>query len=368
MQPTDALRAGAPETTSRFARQFALEEIGPAGQERLSRATVAIAGCGALGCAQADLLARAGIGRLILIDRDVVQPTDLHRQCLYDERDARESWPKPLAAARRLKAIDPAVATDPVTADLVAANAEAILRPADLVLDGTDNFPTRYLLNDLAVRTGRPWIYGGVLGTLGTVMAVRPGRGPCLRCIAPELPDDADLPTCRSHGVLNAAVAWVAALQVSATLRILLDAPDPEPRLHELDVWSGIIRSIRVLRDPACPCCGLLRFDFLDASSGMTATVLCGRNAVQLAPIDPTPPDVAVLHERLVAHGTVAIRGALLEFTSGDDRMVFFPDGRVLVLGTTEIAAARRALARYLEPGGTGPVHVTSAAGRGNRT
>lgn len=350
MQPTDEPLAGAPGESSRFVRQFALEEIGPAGQARLSHTTVAIAGCGALGCMQAELLARAGIGRLILIDRDVVQPTDLHRQCLYDECDAREAWPKPLAAARRLKAIDPAVVTDPVTADLVAANVEAILRPADLVLDGTDNFPTRYLLNDVAVRTGRPWVYGGVVGTLGTVMEVLPGRGPCLRCIAPDLPDDAGLPTCRSHGVLNAAVAWVAALQVSFALRILLDAPDEEPRLHDLDVWRGTARTVRVVRDPACPCCGQRRFDFLDASPGMNATVLCGRNAVQLTPVDPRLPDLAALRDRLAVHGTARIQGALLEFAAGDDRMVVFPDGRVLVLGTTEIAVARRVLARYLEP------------------
>ncbi len=349
MRPTDACHAhGAPED-SRFARQHVLEEIGPAGQARLASATVAIVGCGALGSMQADLLARAGIGRLILIDRDIVQTTDLHRQCLYDERDAREAWPKPLAAARRLKAIDPAVATDPVTADLIAANAEAILRPADLVMDGTDNFPTRYLLNDVAVRTARPWVYGGVVGTLGTVMAVLPGRGPCLRCIAPDLPDATSLPTCRSHGVLNAAVAWVAALQVSFALRILLDASEHEPRLHDLDVWRGLARAVRVVRDPACPCCGHGRFEFLDAPPDMTATVLCGRNAVQLTPAAPGPVDLAALRERLAAHGDAAIRGALLEFASGDDRMVILSDGRVLVLGTTDVALARTVLARYLE-------------------
>jgi len=333
---------------ARFARQSARGLIGPDGQAALARSTVLIVGCGALGSTQAELLARAGIGRLILVDRDVVELDNLPRQLLFDERDSRERMPKAVAAARRLRAIDSEIVLEARVADVTAANVAELLGPADLVLDGTDNFETRYLLNDAVVRARKPWIYGGVLGTEGTVMAVRPGEGPCLRCVLPDPPDSLRLPSCETRGVLNTAVSWVAALQVTEALRLLVRDPTAEPRLCALDVRRGTVRSIRVERDPACTCCGAGRFEFLSGERGASTMVLCGRHAVQIAPERPSPLDLDALSRRLAPRGAIACNGLLLELTGEGHRLVVFPDGRVLVMGTTDPAEARSLVARYL--------------------
>jgi len=250
----------------RYSRQVALGVIGPQGQEILARSTVAIVGCGALGSHQAALLARAGAGRLILVDRDVPALHNLHRQLLFDEGDVRARLPKVEAAARRLQKINSGIAVETCVTYVTTANVRDLVRRADVLLDGTDNFRTRFLLNDAAVEAGKPWIHGGVLGTRGSVMTVRPG-GPCLRCLLPELPDPSRLPTCETVGVLNAAVAWVAALQVAQALRLLVEGPGgEEPRLHALDPWQGTCTSIPIHRREACPCCVERRFDFLPAA------------------------------------------------------------------------------------------------------
>jgi adenylyltransferase/sulfurtransferase len=333
---------------ARYSRQAILGVIGEAGQRRLARSTVLIVGCGALGGVQAELMARAGIGRLILVDRDVPELHNLQRQLLFDEQDVRERMPKAAAAARRLRAINSEIAIEALVADVMAANVEELLGPADLLLDGTDNFETRYLLNDAAVKAGKPWIYGGVLGTDGTVMAVRPGLGPCLRCLSPEPPDARLLPTCETQGVLNTAVVWVAALQVTEALQLLVRDPGPGFELHSLDVWHGTTRAVEVARDEACACCVERRFEFLNGERGSSSTVFCGRNAVQVTPENGTAPDFARLRERLEPLGTVTAGGLVLEFTRGGHRMVVFPDGRVLVMGTTDTAEARSLVARYL--------------------
>lgn len=248
---------------ARYPRQHVLPEIGFEGQERLGRSVVALVGCGGLGTAQADLLSRAGVGRLILIDPDVVSLPDLHRQCLYVADDAARSVPKVQAAAARIRAIDPRIVTVPIQVGLDSDNASKLLAGADLIMDATDNFAARYRINDAAVQVRKPWVYGGIVGTCGNVMPVLPEVGPCLRCIAPEPPDDRALPNGRTHGVLNAAVSWVAALQVAQALRILVRTPADPPLLHEIDVWRGTLRTIAVRRAEACPCCGLRRFEFL---------------------------------------------------------------------------------------------------------
>ena len=215
------IAAGA-SISSRYDRQAVLEVIGRAGQEALARSTVLVVGCGALGSTQAELLARAGVGRLILVDRDVLELHNLQRQLLFDEQDVRERMPKAAAAARRLRAVNSEIAVEALVTDVTATNVAELLRPADLAIDGTDNFETRYVLNDAAVQANKPWVYGGVLGTDGTVMAVRPGQGPCLRCIFPDPPDAHLLPTCETQGVLNTAVVWVAAFQVTEALKLIL--------------------------------------------------------------------------------------------------------------------------------------------------
>ena len=335
-------------TGSRYARQAVLGVIGRSGQEALARSTVLVVGCGALGSTQAELMARAGIGRLILVDRDVLELHNLQRQLLFDEKDVRERLPKASAAARRLKAVNSEIAIEAVVADVTAANIEELVRAADLVLDGTDNFETRYLLNDTAIKTGKPWVYGGVLGTEGNVMAVRPGQGPCLRCLFSEPPDASRLPTCETQGVLNTAVAWVAALQVTETLKLLMGDVTAEFKLHALDIWRGSITSVTAKRSETCVCCGEKRFEFLNSERGSSSTVLCGRNAVQVTPASKAEPDFARLRERLTPLGTVTVNGLVLEFTRGAHRMVVFPDGRVLVMGTTDTAEARSLVAKYI--------------------
>jgi len=335
-------------TGSRYARQAVLGVIGRAGQEALARSTVLVVGCGALGSTQAELLARAGVGRLILVDRDVLELHNLQRQLLFDEQDVRERLPKATAAARRLRAVNSEIAIEAMVTDVTAATVADLLRPADLAIDGTDNFETRYVLNDAAVQAGKPWIYGGVLGTEGTVMAVRPAAGPCLRCVFPNPPDAHELPTCETQGVLNTAVVWVAALQVTEVLKLLVKAPAAEFKLHALDVWRGSIRSVPIQRNETCVCCAHRRFEFLSGERGSSSTVFCGRNAVQITPESKTAPDFAGLRERLSPLGSVIVNGLVLEFTCGEHRMVVFPDGRVLVMGTTDAAAARSLVAKYL--------------------
>jgi adenylyltransferase/sulfurtransferase len=250
---------------ARYARHAALAKIGPEGQNKLAGSTVLVVGCGSLGSAQAGLLARAGIGRLLLADRDIVEAYNLPTQILYDEQDALERLPKAEAAARRLRAVNSGISIEPLITDVTAANAEGLVGRADLVLDGTDNFETRYLINDAAVRTGKPWIYGGVLGTDGMVMSVRPGIGPCLRCLYEDPPELGALPTCNAFGVLNTAATWVAALQVTEAIKILTCAEPDGFKLYNLDIWRGSVTAVSAERRAGCACCGQRRFEFLDS-------------------------------------------------------------------------------------------------------
>ena len=332
----------------RYARQAVLEVIGREGQRKLADGAVLIVGCGALGSVQAELLARAGVGRILLVDRDVLELHNLQRQLLFDERDVRERMPKASAAARRLRGVNSGITIEEAIADVTAANIEQLLQKADLALDGTDNIETRYLLNDAAVKAGKPWVYGGVLGTGGTVMAVRPGDGPCLRCVFPEPPGAGELPTCETQGVLNTAVAWVAALQATEAIRILVGNPIDGHFLHALDVWRGAATPVKVDREEDCVCCGRRRFEFLESERGSSSTAFCGRNAVQVTPERKIAPDFTRLREALSPLGSVAVNGLLLEFAVDDHRLVVFPDGRVLVMGTTDTARARSLVARYI--------------------
>lgn len=249
----------------RYQRQLALSVIGAEGQRKLAASAVAVVGCGALGSRQAELMARAGVGRLTLIDRDRVEQHNLPRQTLFDENDVRERLPKAQGAAGHLRAINSEISVEAVMADVTASNVEQLLRSADVVLDGTDNFETRYLLNDVCVKSNTPWVYGGLLGTLGGVMLIRPGTGPCLRCVFPEAPQTSALATCETRGVLNTAVAWVAALQVTEALKLLVGDLHPQFRLYGFDIWKGSYSALDVTRSATCPCCGQRRFEFLDS-------------------------------------------------------------------------------------------------------
>lgn len=334
---------------SRYLRQERLPQIGPEGQRRLRAGRVALVGLGALGCTAADLLARAGVGRLVLIDRDLVEWTNLQRQSLYSEADAAAARPKVEAAAARLAAVNGEVELVPLAVDLGPRNVAQALDGADVVVDGTDNFPTRYLINDWAVRARRPFVYAGAVASYGLTGAILPGAA-CLRCTWPEPPAAADTPTCRSAGVLGPVVAAIAALAAAEAIKILAGRADAVfPGYRYLDVWSGEMRSLRDRRDPECPCCGHGRYEWLDGGrAGPPAELVCGGGAVQLPPAG-TAPDLEALERRLA--GTVADlrRGAqTLRFGCEELEIVLFADGRVLVRGTEEPARARSIVARTL--------------------
>lgn len=332
----------------RYSRQAALDVIGPAGQEKLARSAVLIVGCGALGSTQAEYLARAGVGCLVLVDRDVPEIHNLQRQLLFDERDVRERLPKAAAAVRRLRQVNSEIAVEAVVADVTTANVEDLVAAADLVLDGTDNFATRYLINDAAVKTATPWIYGGVLETSGMVMPIRPGRGPCLRCLFEAPPQASRSLTCEARGVLSTVVAWVAALQATEALKLLVGDPAAEHRLHALDVWHARVSSVNVGRNPECTCCVHRRFEFLDSANGASAIVLHARNAVQITLEREVTMDFARLREKLAPLGTLSVGEAVLEFTGDGRRLVVFTDGRVLVMDTMDAAEARALVAKYI--------------------
>jgi adenylyltransferase/sulfurtransferase len=328
----------------RYSRQILFPPIGERGQQALREAHVAIAGCGALGSFHAAALARAGIGTLTIIDRDYIDPSNLHRQWLFEEADAAEGLPKAAAAARRIARINSGVRVLPMVADLTASNAGDLLAGAGLILDGTDNFETRYLINDFAVSRGIPWVYGAAVASYGIEMPVIPGHTACLRCVYPEPPGGAQ-PTCETAGVLNAIVSAVASLQVADAMQILVSGTAPS-RITTIDVWEGGIRQIRSPeRDPECPCCARRGFPFLEQAE-RPPVVLCGRNAVQIR--GERMVDLAHLGGRLQPLGEVRVNEFALRFVIAPYEMTVFADGRAIVKGTSDTGVARSLYARYV--------------------
>jgi len=331
----------------RYSRQILFSGIGAEGQEALLRSHAVVVGCGALGSFHAAALARAGVGRLTIIDRDYVEPSNLQRQWLFEEADAAQSLPKAAAAERRIAAINAAVSVRAVVADLTPGNAADLLGAAHLILDGTDNFETRYLLNDFSVCRGIPWIYGAAVAGYGLAMPVIPGRTACLRCIYPEPPGGAQ-PTCETAGVLNAIASLVASLQVADALKILCGrAEQVEPRITTADLWYGSVRQIAMpAPDPDCPTCGRRQFPFLEESHRATVR-LCGRNAVQIHE-RKRPIDLLQLKARLEPLGEVRANEFALRFRTESYEMTIFPDGRAIVKGTSDTGVARSLYARYV--------------------
>jgi molybdopterin/thiamine biosynthesis adenylyltransferase len=330
----------------RYSRQILFSPIGEAGQTRIRSARICIVGCGALGSFQAEAFARAGIGRMRLIDRDYVDHTNLQRQWLYDESDAREEAPKAIAAERRLHRINHQVEVEPVVADLTPSNAEELTAEFDLIMDGTDNFETRYLLNDLSVKRGKPWIYGAAIGSYGIVMPVDPVRGPCFSCVFPDPPAGPQA-TCDVNGILASTTAAVASLQVAAALRLLTGWLDFQSRIQTLDVWEGTSKSVAAgPRDPHCPTCAHRNFRYLDGMKRVPVS-MCGRNAVQLHDTE-RPLNLQDLAVRLKPLGTVRVNEFALRFSLAQFDLTFFPDGRAIIKGTTDIGVARSMYARYV--------------------
>lgn len=328
----------------RYSRQILFPGIGEAGQERLLASHVLILGCGALGTFQAQALARAGVGRLTIVDRDYIEPSNLQRQWLYDEQDALEALPKAVAAERALRRVNSSVKATGIVADVTPGNIEDLAEGAGLLLDGSDNFELRYLVNDYALREGLPWIYGGAVGSYGIETAFLPGRT-CFRCLYPHPPVGVQ-PTCDTAGVLGPVTAAVASLQVADALQILTGRA-LEPRITTLDVWNGGMRQIpQPEPDPMCPACQGRQFEYLDGRR-RTPVSLCGRNAVQIHE-RTRPLDLEQLKTALTPLGEVRANDFGLRFVTPPYELTVFPDGRAIIKGTTDIALARSLYSRYV--------------------
>jgi molybdopterin/thiamine biosynthesis adenylyltransferase len=336
----------------RYHRQMLLPFIQQTGQAKLLASHVLLVGCGALGCVVGEQLVRAGIGHLVIVDRDVVELTNLQRQVLFDEADARDGTPKAIAAAKRLSEINSTVQIEPHVVDVHSGNLESFAS-VDLIIDGTDNVETRYLLNDLAVKKKIPWIYGACVGTDGRVMTIRPGITPCLQCIFPQPPGVGELQTCDTAGVLGPAIAVVAGYQSAAAIKILSGHPEAtDGGLLTIDFWNNRHRTIGVgSRRVGCDCCDRRVFKYLDRPVESSAATLCGRNSVQVRPAVPTQINLKELADRLNAVGTVESSPYLLRFRLDNPHgvvLTIFPDGRCVVQGTSDLVRARTLVSQYV--------------------
>ncbi|HEV2802000.1 MAG TPA: ThiF family adenylyltransferase [Pyrinomonadaceae bacterium] len=334
----------------RYSRQILFAGLGREGQARVSASRVLVVGCGALGSSQAEALARAGVGHLRIVDRDFVEESNLQRQTMFTEQDARERMPKAAAAARRIREINSDIEVEPHVADVHHANIESLIESCDLVLDGTDNFATRYLLNDACVKHEVNWIYGAAVGSYGVTMTVRPHQSPCLRCVFEELPPAASAETCDTVGVIMPIISVVAAVQVSEALKLLAGKTDALHRaLMQFDVWQNVWRRIKLSTpSPDCPTCAHARYDTLEAEAVELASVLCGRDAVQISPRHATRVDLPALAERLRPAGDVHVNEYLLRLRTGEHELTIFQDARAIIRGTDDPTTARSLYARYV--------------------
>ena len=335
------------ELEERYSRQVLFPGIGSEGQQRLARARIALVGCGATGSALASLLARAGVGSIRIIDRDYVEPSNLQRQSLFDEADAAQSLPKAIAAARKISAFNSQIVVEPKVADLVPANIETQLSGMDLLLDGTDNFETRYLINDFAVKNSVPWIYTAAVGSYAVTLNILPGETACLACIFPDPPGGA-LETCETAGILNSAVNLAASISATEAIKLLVGASECIRRtLLSFDVWRNQRAEVQAGGPrPGCRACGERDFIHL-AGEGRPHITLCGRNSVQIHERH-RPLDFVEVSARLKPHGPVRHNDFVLKFWPDPYEITLFPDGRAIIKGTTDTAIARSLYARYI--------------------
>ena len=334
----------------RYSRQILFVPIGAEGQHLIRNSRVLIVGCGALGSAQAEALARAGVGTLRIADRDFVEASNLQRQSMFTEQDAAERLPKAIAAANRIAQINAEVQTEPEVVDVNQSNIERLIGGCDVVLDGTDNFATRYLLNDACVKHETNWIYGAAVGSYGVTMTIRPHQTPCLRCVFEEAPPAASAPTCDTAGVIMPIISVVAAVQVTEAIKLLTSqVADLHGSLMQFDVWHNEWRKINP-GSPAenCETCVKGNFATLELGDNDFSAVLCGRDAVQIAPSRATRVDFRSLADRLGGVGDVKFNDYLLRFRTGEFELTVFQDARSIIRGTDEISVARSLYAKYI--------------------
>jgi adenylyltransferase/sulfurtransferase len=326
--------------------------LGEQGQRKLCASRVTICGCGALGTVLANHLARAGVGHIRVVDRDFIEIHNLQRQILFDENDVASNLPKAEAAARKMRAINSSISVEAVVTDIDHTNILDLVADADLILDGTDNFETRYLINDAAVKLGKPWIFGGVIGSEGQTMTIIPGRTPCLRCVVEDSPPPGMTPTCETAGVLGPAVSTIASFEAIEAIKILSgDFESLNRDLIMVDLWNWSFRQLKVaglLGKVDCPTCRRHEYDWLEGRMGSHTTTLCGRNAVQIATRRDDKLDFGQLASRLGGIGNVRHNDFMLRFETDGHEFTVFPDGRAIIKGTNDIARAKTLYAQYL--------------------
>jgi adenylyltransferase/sulfurtransferase len=338
------------KSSERYSRQILFNGLGQKGQERLLNSRVVIIGCGALGSAQAEALARAGVGNLRIVDRDFVEFSNLQRQTMFTETDAAERLPKAIACVNRIREINSDVAAEPEVADVNHSNIERFISDVDLVIDGTDNFATRYLINDACVKHEVNWVYGAAVGSYGVTMTIRPHETPCLRCIFPEAPPAGSAPTCDTAGVIMPIISIVASVQVTEALKLLTGKiGDLHHSLMQFDVWRNEWRKISIGKPlPDCPTCGLGEYEMLNADTRDFAAVMCGRHAVQISPAGSVHIDLDALRRKLESSGDVKANDYLVRFRTGEYELTVFQDARSIIRGTDDIATARSLYSKYI--------------------
>ena len=349
-EPSVPFRGGTMKPVpDRYSRQILFSGIGPDGQEKIQNSRVVLVGCGALGTVSAELLVRAGVGRLDLIDRDFVEESNLQRQSLFTEADADAAIPKAVAAEKALRSINSQVEINGTVQDLTIENIEDLCEQGDIIVDGTDNFETRYLINDFSVKRGIPWVYGACVGSYGTAFLVRPGATSCLQCLFPEPPPLGSVETCDTAGVLGSVVHAVASFQVAQVMKLLVGRT-PAERVLKVDVWEDHWQLISAAgaRNQDCLCCGKREFRFLEAEEQTHLMRLCGRDAVQVRPSRMTQLDFPQLCQRLTKSGKVRYNKHMMRIRVNGYEIALFPDGRSIIKGTDDFAEARAVYARYI--------------------
>jgi adenylyltransferase/sulfurtransferase len=336
----------------RYSRQMRFGGIGKAGQERIVNSRVTVCGCGALGTVLANNLIRAGVGFVRIVDRDFVEVSNLQRQVLFDESDVINNLPKAEAAAIKLRAINSMVTIESVVADIDRTNIIELCKDVDVILDGTDNFEVRYLINDAAVSLNKPWVFGGAVGSVGQTMTIIPGETPCLRCVFEASPGPGEVGTCETAGVLGPTVNVIASYQSAEALKLLAGKKAAINReLIEIDMWDNTNRRRKIaplLGKVKCPCCQQRKFEWLEGAHGTQTTSLCGRNAVQVSHRAASKLDFGELSKQLSASGAVSHNKFLLKFSVQEYEFTVFPDGRAIIKGTDDCEKARTLYAKYI--------------------
>lgn len=335
--------------TDRYSRQILFPAIGEAGQKRIRTSKVVLVGCGALGTVSSEMLIRAGIGKLTLIDRDFVEESNLQRQSLFTEEDAHQGLPKAAVAERELRAINSDVEVEGVIEDVTWKNIERVCKDTDLIVDGTDNFETRFLINDFAVKQEIPWVYGACVGSYGVAFAFQPNLSACLQCLFEQPTDVGTTETCDTSGILAPVVHVIAGFQVAQGMKILVGESPPQEIL-QIDVWTGTWQTIpaKRARSEQCRCCGQHQFEFLEGQENARLTRLCGRNAVQISPPRPTRSDFHQISKRLDKSVKIDLNEYLLRIRVEGYEIALFADGRSIIRGTDDFSEARALYAKYI--------------------